>query len=99
MSTLGKPAHPSVSLAQKASCLVGGAGRGVLVGRSAVSPTWVPVEGEEVKSGWENIQYKKNTWWEFSILRLPLGLFKMLPFKPQDSLEWSRQGMPNPFHR
>ena len=68
MSTLGKSAHPSVPLAQKASCLVGGAGRGVLVGHSAVIPTWVPIEGEEVKSGWENIKYKKNTWWEFSIL-------------------------------
>lgn len=49
MSVLGKPAHPSVLLAQKASCLVGGARREMLVGYSAVSPMWVPVEDEEVK--------------------------------------------------
>lgn len=48
-SVLGKPAHPSVLLHQKASCLGGGARREVLVGHSAVSPTWVPVEDEEVK--------------------------------------------------
>ena len=49
MSVLGKPAHPSVHPAQKASCIVGGARRETLVGHSAVSPMWVPVEDEEVK--------------------------------------------------
>ena len=49
MSVLGKPAHPSVLLDQKASCLGGGARREVLVGHSVVSPMWVPVEDEEVK--------------------------------------------------